>query len=201
MVGTSLEAQGLLKERPPKHYFVKEAVFPFVKFPGVDSVLGPEMKSTGEVMGVGESFGEAYAKAQDGAGTLLPRKGRAMLSVRHADRSRLVRVARDLLDLGFKLYGTHGSAAAVREAGIPCGGVNKVLEGRPHIVDMIKNNEISFIVNTTEGAQAIADSAEIRRAALQHKVSYTTTISGAEATCLALKQLDAVGVNRLQELY
>jgi len=201
MAGTSLEAQGVLKERPPKHYFVKEAVFPFIKFPGVDSVLGPEMKSTGEVMGVGESFGEAYAKAQDGAGTLLPRKGKAMLSVRHADRSRLVRVARDLLDLGFNLYGTHGSAAAVREAGIPCAGVNKVLEGRPHIVDMIKNNEISFIVNTTEGAQAIADSAEIRRAALQHKVSYTTTISGAEATCLALKQLDAVGVNRLQELY
>ena len=201
MVGVTLKEQGLLKERKPKHYFVKEAVFPFIKFPRVDTVLGPEMKSTGEVMGVGESFGEAYAKAQDAAGSLLPRKGKAMLSVRHTDRARLVRVARNLQDLGFNLYGTHGTAAAVREAGIPCEGVNKVAEGRPHIVDMIKNNEISFIVNTTEGAQAIIDSAAIRRAALQHKVSYTTTISGAEATCLALKQLDAVGVNRLQELY
>ncbi|WP_089728413.1 carbamoyl-phosphate synthase large subunit [Candidatus Thiosymbion oneisti] len=201
MVGVSLREQGLVKERRPKHYFVKEAVFPFIKFPGVDTVLGPEMKSTGEVMGVGESFGEAYAKAQDGAGTGLPSRGNAMLSVRQADRSRLVRVARELLELGFDLYGTRGSAAAVEEAGIPCRAVNKVAEGRPHIVDMIKNHEVSFIVNTTEGAQAIIDSAEIRRAALQYKVSYTTTISGAEATCLALKQLDAVGVNRLQELY
>jgi carbamoyl-phosphate synthase large subunit len=201
MAGRTLADQGIEKEQRPKHYFVKEAVFPFIKFPGVDTVLGPEMKSTGEVMGVGESFGEAYAKAQLGAGTKLPRKGRALLSVRDADKPRLVRVAQDLLDLGFSLYGTHGTAAAVRDAGIGCIGVNKVLEGRPHIVDMIKNGEVSFIVNTTEGAQAIADSAEIRRTALQHKVSYTTTIAGAEATCLALKQLDAVGVNRLQDLY
>ncbi len=201
MVGISLREQGLVKERRPKHYFVKEAVFPFIKFPGVDTVLGPEMKSTGEVMGVGESFGEAYAKAQTGAGTGLPSRGNAMLSVRRADRPRLVQVARDLAELGFDLYGTHGSAAVVRAAGIPCRGVNKVAEGRPHIVDMIKNHEVSFIVNTTDGAQAIIDSAAIRRAALQYKVSYTTTISGAEATCLALKRLDAVGVNRLQELY
>jgi carbamoyl-phosphate synthase large subunit len=201
MAGVSLQEQDLVRERKPKHYFVKEAVFPFIKFPGVDTVLGPEMKSTGEVMGVGETFGEAYGKAQDGAGTLLPTRGKAMLSVRRADRTRLIRVARDLLDLGFQLYGTHGTADSMRAAGIPCAGVNKVKEGRPHIVDMIKNNEISFIVNTTEGAQAIADSAEIRRAALQHKVSYTTTISGAEATCLALKHLNVAGVNRLQELY
>lgn len=201
MTGVSLREQGLVEECRPKHYFVKEAVFPFVKFPGVDTILGPEMKSTGEVMGVGESFGEAYAKAQDGAGTGLPSKGNAMLSVRRADRARLVRVARDLRALGFDLYGTRGSAATVREAGIPCASVNKVAEGRPHIVDMIKNQEVNFIVNTTEGAQALIDSAEIRRTALQYKVSYTTTISGAEATCLALKQLDAVGVNRLQELY
>jgi len=201
MVGKTLADQGHAKEQRPKHYFVKEAVFPFIKFPGVDTVLGPEMKSTGEVMGVGESFGEAFGKAQLGAGSKLPRKGRAMLSVREADKSRLIRVAQDLVDLGFLLYGTSGSATAVRAAGIDCVGVNKVLEGRPHIVDMIKNNEVSFIVNTTEGPQAIADSAEIRRAALQHKVSYTTTIAGAEATCLALKQLDAVGVNRLQDLY
>jgi carbamoyl-phosphate synthase large subunit len=201
MVGKTLAEQGHAKEQRPKHYFVKEAVFPFIKFPGVDTVLGPEMKSTGEVMGVGESFGEAYGKAQLGAGTKLPPKGKAMLSVRDADKTRLIRVAGELVELGFQLYGTHGTAAAVRAAGIDCIGVNKVLEGRPHIVDMIKNNKISFIVNTTEGAQAIFDSAEIRRAALQHKVSYTTTIAGAEATCLALKQLDAVSVNRLQSLY
>jgi len=201
MVGVSLREQGLVKECRPKHYFVKEAVFPFIKFPGVDTLMGPEMKSTGEVMGVGESFGEAYAKAQTGAGTGLPSKGNALLSVRRADKPRLVLVARDLSELGFELYGTHGSAVAVREAGIPCRGVNKVAEGRPHIIDMIKNHEVSFIVNTTDGAQAIIDSAAIRRAALRHKVSYTTTISGAEATCLALKRLDAVGVNRLQELY
>ncbi len=201
MVGHTLSQQGHATERQPKHHFVKEAVFPFIKFPGVDTLLGPEMKSTGEVMGVGESFGEAFGKAQLGAGTRLPAKGKAMLSVRDADKPRLIRVARDLVDLGFRLFGTHGTAAAVRAAGIHCVGVNKVLEGRPHIVDMIKNNEISFIVNTTEGAKAIADSAEIRRAALQHKVSYTTTIAGAEATCLALRQGDALAVNRLQDLY
>jgi carbamoyl-phosphate synthase large subunit len=201
MVGRTLAEQGIAREQRPRHYFVKEAVFPFIKFPGVDTVLGPEMKSTGEVMGVGESFGEAYGKAQLGAGIRLPRRGKALLSVRDADKPRLLRVARELLDLGFVLFGTHGTSAAVRAAGMQCVGVNKVLEGRPHIVDMIKNGEVSFIVNTTEGAQAIADSAEIRRTALQHKVSYTTTIAGAEATCLALKQLDAVGVNRLQELY
>uniref|UniRef100_UPI0025F8FD2C carbamoyl-phosphate synthase large subunit n=1 Tax=uncultured Thiodictyon sp. TaxID=1846217 RepID=UPI0025F8FD2C len=201
MVGTSLAAQGCTREVRPKHYFVKEAVFPFIKFPGVDTVLGPEMKSTGEVMGVGESFGEAYAKAQEGAGTLLPVKGKAMLSVRTADRPRLIRVARDLLALGFSLYATRGTAISVHEAGLPCVIVNKVMEGRPHVVDMIKNREVSFIVNTTEGAQAIADSSAIRRAALQHKVSYTTTIAGAEATCLALKQLDILSVNRLQDLH
>ncbi len=201
MVGVSLAAQGCAKERRPKHYFVKEAVFPFIKFPGVDTVLGPEMKSTGEVMGVGESFGEAYAKAQEGAGTELPPRGKALLSVRDADKPRLVRVARELHDLGFTLCGTGRSAAVVRESGIPCDRVNKVKDGRPHVVDMIKNCEISFIVNTTEGAKAIADSAEIRRAALQHKVSYTTTMAGAEATCLALKQVDIVSVNRLQDLY
>jgi len=201
MVGTRLAEQALTKERLPKHYFVKEAVFPFIKFPGVDVVLGPEMKSTGEVMGVGETFGEAYAKAQAGAGNTLPRLGKALLSVRDADKPRVVGVARDLKALGFELYATHGTAAVVRGAGISCAGVNKVNEGRPHLVDMIKNNQVSFIVNTTEGVQAIADSAEIRRAALQHKVSYTTTIAGAEATCLALKQPDAVSVSRLRDLH
>ena len=201
MVGRTLTEQGHAKELKPKHYFVKEAVFPFIKFPGVDTVLGPEMKSTGEVMGVGETFGEAFGKAQLGAGTKLPAKGKALLSVREADKRRLVPVARDLVELGFQLYGTHGTAEVVRAAGIPCVRVNKVFEGRPHIVDIIKNNEISFIVNTTEGAKAIVDSAAIRRAALQHKVSYTTTLAGAEATCLALQHGTALAVNRLQELY
>jgi carbamoyl-phosphate synthase large subunit len=201
MAGRTLVEQGLTAEVQPPRYFVKEAVFPFIKFPGVDTVLGPEMKSTGEVMGIGDSFAEAFGKAVEGAGMFLPKRGKAMLSVRTADRARLVAVARQLQDLGFALYGTHGTARAVREAGMECVGVNKVKEGRPHIVDMIKNDEISFIVNTTEGAQAIADSAEIRRAALQHKVSYTTTIAGAEATCMALAQGDLLHVNRLQELY
>jgi carbamoyl-phosphate synthase large subunit len=159
------------------------------------------MKSTGEVMGIGETFGEAFGKAVEGAGTQLPRPGKAMLSVRDADKSRLERVARSLLALGFQLYGTHGTAEAMRAAGLPCEGVNKVKEGRPHIVDMIKNQDISFIVNTSEGVQAITDSAEIRRAALQYKVSYTTTMAGAEATCLALEQSGALRVNRLQDLY
>ena len=201
MAGTSLKEQGVTEEVLPQHYFVKEAVFPFIKFPGVDTVLGPEMKSTGEVMGVGASFGEAYAKAIDGAGTALPCKGKAFLSVRDVDKSRLVRLASKLVEFGFELCATGGTARVVQAAGIECVRVNKVQEGRPHIVDMIKNSEISLIINTTEGAASIADSAEIRRAALQHKVSYTTTISGGEATCMALSQLDAVSVNRLQDLH
>ena len=201
MAGKSLIEQGYARERLPDYYFVKEAVFPFIKFPGVDILLGPEMRSTGEVMGVGLSFGEAFAKAQAGAGSRLPRPGKALLSVRDADTARLEAVAQDLLDLGFELWGTGGTAAAMERAGIPCHRVNKVNEGNPHIVDMIKGGAVSFIVNTTEGAQAIADSASIRRAALQQKVSYTTTIAGAEATCLALKQEGAYSVLRLQDLH
>ncbi|MES9816715.1 MAG: carbamoyl-phosphate synthase large subunit [Candidatus Thiodiazotropha sp.] len=201
MAGTSLKQQGITKEVIPENYFVKEAVFPFVKFPGVDTVLGPEMKSTGEVMGVGRTFGEAYNKSIMGAGSVLPQGGRALLSVRNADKARAVQVAQDLIDLGFTLMATGGTCKAIQEAGLECARINKVMEGRPHIVDSIKNQEVSFIVNTTEGAQAIADSAEIRRTALQYKVSYTTTISGAEATCLALKQLDDLNVNRLQDLH
>ncbi|MBT3029762.1 MAG: carbamoyl-phosphate synthase large subunit [Candidatus Thiodiazotropha sp. (ex Lucina pensylvanica)] len=201
MAGTSLKDQGMTKEVIPENYFVKEAVFPFVKFPGVDTVLGPEMKSTGEVMGVGRTFGEAYNKSIMGAGSVLPQGGRALLSVRNADKARAVQVAQDLIDLGFSLMATGGTCKAIQEAGLECARINKVMEGRPHIVDSIKNQEVSFIVNTTEGAQAIADSAEIRRTALQYKVSYTTTISGAEATCLALKQLDDLNVNRLQDLH
>ncbi|QYZ66916.1 MAG: carbamoyl phosphate synthase large subunit [Gammaproteobacteria bacterium (ex Lamellibrachia satsuma)] len=202
MAGVSLAEQGFTDEVVPKIYYVKEAVFPFVKFPGVDTVLGPEMKSTGEVMGVGKTFGEAFSKAILGAGSRLPDGGRALISVRDVDQKRAVSVAEDLIALGFEICATRGTAKVIRSAGIDCIQVNKVKEGRPHIVDMIKNNEISFVVvNTAEGAKAIADSAEIRRAALQYKVNYTTTISGAEATCLALKQLDAVGVNCLQDLH
>jgi carbamoyl-phosphate synthase large subunit len=201
MAGTSLKAQGITKEVIPENYFVKEAVFPFVKFPGVDTVLGPEMKSTGEVMGVGRTFGEAYNKSIMGAGSVLPQGGRALLSVRNADKARAVQVAQDLIDLGFTLMATGGTCKAIQDAGLECDRINKVMEGRPHIVDSIKNREVNFIVNTTEGAKAIADSAEIRRTALQYKVSYTTTISGAEATCLALKQLDDLSVNRLQDLH
>ncbi|MDJ0738856.1 MAG: carbamoyl-phosphate synthase large subunit [Gammaproteobacteria bacterium] len=201
MAGTSLKAQGIDGEIVPKHYYVKEAVFPFVKFPGVDTLLGPEMKSTGEVMGVGRTFGEAYAKANEGGSVLLPRKGRALLSVREADRGRAVNVARQLAELGFEIAGTRGTCRSISEAGITCTMVNKVKEGRPHIVDMIKNDEFVLIINTTEGKQAILDSASIRRSALQHKVSYTTTISGAEAAVLALQQPDDLNVNTLRELY
>ena len=201
MAGVSLKEQGMTEEVIPDNFFVKEAVFPFIKFPGVDTLLGPEMKSTGEVMGVGKTFGEAFAKAVEGGGTALPKDGRALLSVRDADKQRLVGVARSLSELGFELFATGGTARVVQEAGIECEQVNKVAQGRPHIVDMIKNDFFSIIVNTTEGKQAIEDSREIRCSALQHKVSYTTTMSGAEAFCLAVKQLDDVDVNSLQELH
>ncbi len=201
MAGVSLQQQGVTQEVIPKNVFVKEAVFPFIKFPGVDTLLGPEMKSTGEVMGVGKTFGEAFAKAVNGAGQALPEKGRALLSVRDADKQRVVGVARDMQESGFELYGTGRTCQVVQDSGIECTRVNKVAEGRPHIVDMIKNGEFDVIVNTTEGKQAIKDSASIRRAALQHKVAYATTMSGAEAFCLALKQLDKLEVNRLQDLH
>ena len=201
MAGKSLKEQGIDGEIVPKHYYVKEAVFPFVKFPGVDTLLGPEMKSTGEVMGIGKTFGEAYAKANEGGSVLLPRRGRALLSVREADRQRVVGVARHLSELGFEISATRGTCRVIGEAGIECREVNKVKEGRPHIVDQIKNDEFSLIINTTEGKQAIIDSASIRRAALQHKVSYTTTISGAEAAVLALQQPDELNVNSLRELH
>jgi carbamoyl-phosphate synthase large subunit len=201
MAGRSLADQGIDGEIIPGSYFVKEAVFPFVKFPGVDTLLGPEMKSTGEVMGVGKTFGEAYSKANEGGSVLLPRRGRALLSVREADRQRAVEVARKLHTLGFEISGTRGTCRSISAAGIECSVVNKVKEGRPHIVDMIKNGDFALIINTTEGKQAIIDSASIRRNALQHKVSYTTTISGAEAVVLALQQPDELNVTSLQELH
>ncbi len=201
MTGRSLAQQGVTKEIIPGYYSVKEAVFPFSKFPGVDPILGPEMKSTGEVMGIGRTFAEAFAKSQQAASILLPRGGRAFISVRDTDKARVAGVARDLAELGFELYATRGTAKVLEEAGVKVARINKVAEGRPHIVDMIKNDEITLVINTTEGKQAIADSYEIRRAALQHKVTYSTTLAGARATCLALQQRQDFDVNSLQDLH
>ncbi|MDH5735998.1 MAG: ATP-grasp domain-containing protein, partial [Gammaproteobacteria bacterium] len=201
MAGTSLAKQGITREVVPEYYSVKESVFPFVKFPGVDPLLGPEMKSTGEVMGVGRSFGEAFAKAQLGAGAKLPAKGKAFISVRERDQLPAVEVGQKLAEQGFELLATRGTAAVLKEHGVDCQIVNKVYEGRPHIVDMIKNGEIVLIINTTEGKKAIADSFTIRAAALQHKVTYTTTLAGARATCMALEYQSENEVNRLQTLH
>ncbi len=201
MAGRSLAEQNVTKEIVPDYFSVKEAVFPFNKFPGIDPLLGPEMKSTGEVMGVGRSFGEAYAKSQIAAGVILPSKGRAFLSVRNTDKPGIVEVGRQLQALGFDLVATHGTAKVLSDAELEVQAVNKVSQGRPHIVDMIKNDEISLIVNTTEGSQAIAHSATIRSNALQHKVTYTTTLAGGLALCRALRQSDLSTVNRLQDLH
>ncbi|PWV60464.1 carbamoyl-phosphate synthase large subunit [Plasticicumulans acidivorans] len=201
MAGRTLPAQGIAGEIRPGYYSVKEAVFPFIKFPGVDPLLGPEMKSTGEVMGVGRTFGEAYGKAQLGAGNSLPESGKAFLSVRDADKAKIVEIGRELVRHGFALCATRGTARGIASAGLECEIVNKVGEGRPHVVDMIKNGEISFIVNTTEGKKAIADSFSIRRSALMNKVSYTTTIAAARATVMALDAIDNDHVNRLQDLH
>ncbi|MEN8107038.1 MAG: carbamoyl-phosphate synthase large subunit [Pseudomonadota bacterium] len=201
MAGKSLREQGITRVKVPEYFAVKEAVFPFIKFQGVDPLLGPEMKSTGEVMGVGREFGEAFAKAQLGAGNAIPTSGMAFLSVRDADKSAIVTLARDLVARGYRLVATRGTAAVIEAEGIECNVVNKVMEGRPHIVDMLKNGQIDLIVNTTEGKQAIADSYTIRRTALQHKVSYSTTLAGARATCMALEFLDTGTVNSLQALH
>ncbi len=175
-------------------------MFPFVKFPGVDPLLGPEMKSTGEVMGVGSSFGAAFAKAQLAAGADLPVRGRVFLSVRERDRAHAVDLGRLLAERGFEIVSTRGTAMALMQAGTECKIVNKVYEGRPHVVDMIKNDEISLIVNTTEGRSAIADSYEIRREALMHGVSYTTTLAGGVASCMAMDHRVVKEVYRLQSL-
>ena len=201
MVGESLAEQGFTEERKPEYYSVKEAVFPFVKFPDADPILGPEMKSTGEVMGVGRSFGEAYAKAQLASGITLPRTGTALISVRDRDKEGAIELAQVLISLGFDIVATDGTANALKAAGVPCLRANKVREGRPHIVDMIKNGEINFIVNTTEGKQAIKESQSIRAEAVHKNVTYYTTLGAAVATCRALKHLDDGEVNRLQDLH
>jgi carbamoyl-phosphate synthase large subunit len=184
----------------PDYFCVKEAVFPFAKFPGVDPILGPEMKSTGEVMGVGETFAEAYAKAQIAADDKIPVSGQSFLSVRDADKDQLPNIARDLIDLGFTLVATRGSAQVIKDAGMEVKIINKVQEGRPDVTDLLKNGEIDFIVNTTEGKQAIADSFEIRRTALQHKVCYTTTMAGGRASIAALQHGEDSTVYRLQDM-
>ncbi len=201
MVGKNLKEQGFIDEIEPNFYSVKEPVFPFIKFPGVDPILGPEMRSTGEVMGIGDSFGAACAKAMLAASYSMPTRGYAFLSVRDADKERLLPIAEELLQRGYSLIATRGTQAFLDGRGIACEAVNKVIEGRPHIVDRIKNDEIHFIVNTTEGRHAIADSFSIRREALQHKISYSTTISGAKATLMALDHQDDFAVRSLQQIH
>jgi len=202
MAGQTLAQQGVTREVTPPYFSVKEAVFPFVKFPGVDTILGPEMKSTGEVMGVGKTFGEAFVKSQLGAGTRLPRSGKVFLTVKNADKSRVVPVARDLAAMGFELLATKGTAAAIAEAGVKVQVVNKVTEGRPHIVDMIKNEEIAMVINTVEERRnAIADSRAIRTSSLAARVTTFTTIFGAEAAVEGLKFMDQLGVISVQEMH
>jgi carbamoyl-phosphate synthase large subunit len=210
MAGQSLASQGITKEVTPPYFSVKEAVFPFVKFPGVDTILGPEMKSTGEVMGVGKTFGEAFVKSQLGAGTSLPRptkkdgskNGKVFLTVKNNDKARAVQVAKQLAAMGFELTATKGTAAAIEAAGVAVQTVNKVTEGRPHIVDMIKNQEISLVINTVEERRnAIADSRAIRTSSLLARVTTFTTIAGAEAAVEGMKYMDKLGVISVQEMH
>ena len=201
MVGEGLAEQGIVNQRVPGYFSVKESVFPFVKFPGSDPILGPEMKSTGEVMGVGRAFGEAYAKAQLASGVILPRQGTALLSVRERDKASAIELGRILTELGFDIVATHGTANSLAKAGVTCRRVNKVRDGRPHIVDMIKNDEIDLIVNTTEGKQAITESLSIRAEAVRRSVTYYTTLGAAIATCRAIEHLDDGEVNCLQDLH
>ena len=201
MVGQTLEQQNFTKEIIPPYFSVKEAVFPFNKFPGIDPILGPEMKSTGEVMGVGTTFAEAYGKAELGASDEIPSKGTAFVSVRQRDKDQLPALAEKLVTLGFKLAATRGTALVIEESGFEVQMVNKVKEGRPHIVDMIKSDKIDLIINSTEGRQAIVDSSTIRSSAEQHRVYYTTTMAGGDAVCEALNFAGEIEVRSLQQLH
>jgi carbamoyl-phosphate synthase large subunit len=205
MAGRTLAQQGVTAEVVPPYFSVKEAVFPFVKFPGVDTILGPEMKSTGEVMGVGQSFGEAFVKSQLAAGVRLPESGTAFISVKNQDKAKAVEVARGLHQLGFKLTATRGTAAQIEAAGIPVQVVNKVAEGRPNIVDMVKNGEVALVINTVEERRnAIADSRAIRTQSLMNRVTLFTTIAGARAAVEGmqyLRQGHGLKVYSLQELH
>jgi len=201
MVGQSLKSQGAVQEIIPPYFSVKEAVFPFRKFPGVDPLLGPEMKSTGEVMGVGESFGEAFLKSQYAASVKLPRQGNVFVSVRNPEHPQVAEIAARLNDLGFKLFATRGTAKAIEQAGVPVTRVNKVAEGRPHIVDMIKNREIQLIINVVEDKRAVKDSFAIRAAALSQNIPYFTTLAGGKAACLGMQERREITVYSLQELH
>jgi carbamoyl-phosphate synthase large subunit len=201
MVGKSLAEQGVVNEVTPKYFSVKESVFPFNKFTGVDPILGPEMKSTGEVMGVGETFAEAFAKSQLGAGVSLPKSGKVFISVRDEDKPKVIDIARQLIEKGYSICATRGTVRVLAEAGLQAEHINKVKEGRPHIVDMMKNGEIVMIINTSEGKKAVLDSFHIRREALNRKICYTTTISGAIATLMALDYLENPSVICLQDMH
>lgn len=206
MAGQSLKSQGFTKEITPNYFSVKEAVFPFIKFPGVDVILGPEMKSTGEVMGVGKTFAEAFVKSQMGAGIKLPKTGvdagRAFISVRNQDKSKAEEIARVLIALGFSIVATKGTAAHLQKVGIKVEPVNKVAEGRPHIVDMVKNRDITLIINTVEeDKRSIRDSWSIRNAALQGRITYYTTIAGARAACMGMQHISELQVYPLQDLH
>ena len=201
MAGISLKDQNFNKEIVPEYFSVKEAVFPFNKFLGVDPILGPEMKSTGEVMGVGSNFSEAYAKAQLGAGEIIPKEGSVFLSVRDSDRPFVAELAKEFLDLGFDIVATKGTARHIDEAGIKVEVIKKVAEGRPHVVDAMKNGQVNLIVNTTEGKQSILDSASIRRTALEEKIYCTTTLEGGRAVCSVIRNKDQWSVERLQDLH
>ena len=201
MVGTTLVEQGVTKERIPGYFAVKEAVFPFIKFPGVDPLLGPEMKSTGEVMGVGKTFAEAFAKSQQAAGIKFDLTGKVLFSVRDADKAKLPELAQMLVDKNYQIVATQGTAKTLKASGISCDVVYKVNEGRPNTVDMIKNGQIQLIVNTTEGKKAITDSFTMRREAIQHRITYYTTMAGAKAACYALGELKVSEINCLQDLH
>jgi carbamoyl-phosphate synthase large subunit len=202
MVGQSLAQQGVAGEIVPPYFSVKEAVFPFIKFPGVDTILGPEMKSTGEVMGVGETFGEAFVKSQLAAGVRLPDSGRAFISVKNADKGKVVEIAKMLADLGFQLVATRGTATALSLAGVPVAIVNKVAEGRPHIVDMLKNDQIALVVNTVEEKRAaIQDSYQIRRAALVDQIPTYTTLAGARAAAIGMRVMRGLTPYSIQQLH
>jgi len=201
MVGQLLKDQGVVDEKVPSYYSVKEAVFPFIKFPGVDTILGPEMKSTGEVMGIGHTFGEAFSKSQLAAGSPIPNSGRMFISVRDADQKGIVEVARYFSQHGFEVLATRGTAAVLEEGGVSVRAVSKLSEGRPNIIDMIMNDEIDIIINTVSDKQSLADSYAIRREALQHKVTNYTTLAAAKAACEAHRAADHVSVNRLQDLH
>jgi carbamoyl-phosphate synthase large subunit len=202
MVGRSLADQGVTREVTPPYFSVKEAVFPFVKFQGVDTILGPEMKSTGEVMGVGYTFGEAFVKSQLGAGIKLPTSGTAFISVKLLDRPKAVKVARTLHELGFKLAATKGTASAIAADGLPVTAINKVQEGRPHVVDLLKNGEISLVINSVEERRgAIQDSRAIRTTALAQRVTFYTTIAGARAAVEGMHTLQEQQVYSLQALH